>query len=66
MPPGRSWRASHKSCAGQPLTVSLAVDGRPATIRLHYRNVDQTTAFRTIEGNGTFVISGADISARWI
>ena len=52
--------------AGQPLTVSLAVDGRPATIRLHYRNVDQTTAFRTIEGNGTFVISGADISARWI
>ena len=52
--------------AGKPLTLSLHVDGTNATaIRLHYRALNQNESFRTVEGNGTFVIPGEHISARW-
>jgi hypothetical protein len=52
--------------AGKPLTLSLKIVGTaPAMIRLHYRMLNQSDAFRTLEGNGTFVIPGEDISVRW-
>ena len=51
--------------AGQPLTVSLTVAGPVASVRLHYRALNQTDTFRTLEGNGTFIIPGERISARW-
>jgi hypothetical protein len=48
------------------LTLAIDVQGRVATrIRLHYRALNQNDSFRTLEGTGTFVIPGEDISDRW-
>jgi hypothetical protein len=47
---------------GKPLKVSLAVAGKPpATIRLHYRAVDHTRPFKTLEGGPAFTIPGDDV-----
>jgi len=51
--------------AGKPLPLSLKVEGTVASIRLHYRPVNQTVPFKTLESTDSFVIPGEDISARW-
>ena len=52
--------------AGKPLRLTLEIEGAaPALVRLHYRPVNQTEKFRTLEGNGSFTIPGGDVSVRW-
>jgi hypothetical protein len=51
--------------AGRPLTVSLGIDRSAyASIRLHYRAVNQNERFQTLDGGPSFTIPGAQISAR--
>jgi len=62
--PAMAHEAPAYAQAGQPLTLLLNVKG-VATVRLHYRQVNQGDRFKTLEGTGTFTIPGADVTARW-
>jgi hypothetical protein len=65
-PPAFVHRRPAFAIAGQPLKLRLQVTGaRPTSIRLHYRALDQTQKFKTIEGGPAFVIPGEQISARF-
>ena len=62
--PAMAHEAPAYAQAGQPLTLLLNVKG-VATVRLHYRQVNQGDRFKTLEGTGTFTIPGTDVTARW-
>jgi len=52
--------------AGKPLILSLRVVGeKPASIRLHYRALNQQESFRTLEGGPSFTIPAEHLSARF-
>jgi hypothetical protein len=51
---------------GKPLKVTLQVRGaKTAAIRLHYRMLNQTETFHTLEGGPSFTLPGEHISARF-
>lgn len=65
-PPGMTHDPPAFAEAGKPLRVVLKIDGPvPYPVRLHYRTVNQTDTFRTIEGTGSFDIPAGAISTRW-
>jgi hypothetical protein len=52
--------------AGKPLRLLIEVGGvAAASVRLHYRALNQNEAFRTLEGNGNFTIPGEHIPSRF-
>jgi len=59
--------APASATAGSPLTLSLQVAGKPKSVRLYYRPVNQLASFKMLEAapGAKFTIPGADIQDHW-